>query len=99
MPVTYLDSTLTSPLPSVENKGLTENLNPLDATLTKNMGEGVLWLTRNLRKDFYPEKHRNERSILSSFPTKKSILAGLGKSRDLTFLYVVTYVVPSLFLP
>jgi hypothetical protein len=40
MPVTYFDSTLTSPLPSVENKGLTENLNPLDATLTKNMGKG-----------------------------------------------------------
>jgi hypothetical protein len=43
MPVTYLDSTLTSPLPSVENKGLTENLNPLDATLTKNIGgRGVI---------------------------------------------------------
>src|SRR5882724_11674281 len=38
MPVTHLDITLTNPLASVENKGLTENLNPLDATLTKNIG-------------------------------------------------------------
>ena len=38
MSVTYLDATLTGPLASVENKGLTENLNPLDATLTKNIG-------------------------------------------------------------
>ena len=39
MPVTYLDATLTNPLASAENKGLTESLNPLDATLTKNIGE------------------------------------------------------------
>ena len=38
MRVTYLDATLTNPLASAENKGLTENLNPLDATLTKNIG-------------------------------------------------------------
>src|SRR6266403_2375768 len=38
MPVTYLDSTLTRPLARAENKGLAENLNPLDATLTKNIG-------------------------------------------------------------
>jgi len=40
MPVTYLDATLVGLLVSVENKGLTENLNPLDATLTKNIGGG-----------------------------------------------------------
>jgi hypothetical protein len=38
MPVITLDSTLTGPLATVENKGLTENLNPLDTTLTKNIG-------------------------------------------------------------
>src|SRR6266446_1242505 len=59
-------------------------------TCKKHRGRGVLRLTRNLTKDFYPEEHRNERSFLSSFPTKESILAGLRKSRDLTFLYVVT---------
>jgi len=40
LPVTYLDATLTNPLTSAENKGLTEDLNPLDATLTKNIGGG-----------------------------------------------------------
>src|SRR6266403_57129 len=54
MPVTYLDATLTSPLASVENKGLTENLKPLDATLTKNIGgRGVLWLTRRERSSIH----------------------------------------------
>jgi hypothetical protein len=33
-----LESTLTGPLASVENKELTETLTPLDATLTKNIG-------------------------------------------------------------
>jgi hypothetical protein len=33
-------------LVSVVNKRLTENLNPLVATLPKNRGWGVLWLTR-----------------------------------------------------
>jgi len=36
--LTLLESTLVDLLASVENKGLTENLNPLDATLTKNIG-------------------------------------------------------------
>jgi hypothetical protein len=33
-----LESTLTGPLASVENKELTETLTPLDATLMKNIG-------------------------------------------------------------
>jgi hypothetical protein len=33
-----LESTLTGPLASVENKELTETITPLDATLTKNIG-------------------------------------------------------------
>src|SRR6266404_6374442 len=40
--VGLLESALVNPLASVENKGLTENLNPLDATLTKNTGGGVV---------------------------------------------------------
>src|SRR5882672_10629291 len=40
-PVTPLDSTLTEFSASVANKRLTESLNPLNATLTKNMGEGA----------------------------------------------------------
>src|SRR5712664_1648212 len=68
-------------------------------TCKKHRGRGVLRLTRNLTKDFYPEEHRNERSFLSSFPTKESILAGLRKSRDLTFLYVVTSLRRSFALP
>ena len=36
--LTLLESTLVDLLVSVENKGLTDTLNPLDATLTKNIG-------------------------------------------------------------
>src|SRR6266852_6998872 len=39
-PVTPLDSTLTDLSASVANKRLTESLNPLNATLTKNMAGG-----------------------------------------------------------
>jgi len=42
LPITLLESTLVDLLVSVENKGLTENLNPLDATLTKNIGGRVV---------------------------------------------------------
>src|SRR5882724_9118976 len=35
---------------SVDSKALTLTLSPLDATLTKNMGVGLLWLTRNAAK-------------------------------------------------
>jgi hypothetical protein len=39
-PISPLPATLTNPPASVANKRLTENLTPLDATLTKNRGEG-----------------------------------------------------------
>src|SRR6266446_1811619 len=38
--LTLLESTLTRVLASVDSKGLADMLNPLDATLTKNRGEG-----------------------------------------------------------
>ena len=40
--LTLLESTLVDLLVSAENKGLTGNLNPLDATLTKTWGGGVV---------------------------------------------------------
>src|SRR5713226_9873141 len=42
--VSPLAATLTAFLASVANKRLTVGLSPLDATLTKNRGEGVLLL-------------------------------------------------------
>src|SRR6266404_4769667 len=40
--VSLLKSTLANPLASVENKELTETLTPLESTLTKNTGGGVV---------------------------------------------------------
>src|ERR1700682_1313963 len=67
-------------------------------TYKKHRGVGVLRLTRNLTKDFYPEEHQNERSFLPSFPARESILSG-PKSRDRTFLYVITSLRRSFALP
>jgi len=44
--ISPLDATLPRPLVCVANKGLAQYLSPLDATLTKTTGWGVLWLTR-----------------------------------------------------
>jgi hypothetical protein len=41
-PVTSLDATLTRPPVSVDSKPLTGTLSLLDATLTKNRGEGAV---------------------------------------------------------
>ena len=50
-PVSPLAATLMSLPASVANKRLTAELSPLDATLTKNMGEGKrLWLSRYYRR-------------------------------------------------
>src|SRR6266850_6158726 len=37
-------------------------------TYKKHRGEGLLWLTRNLTKNFYPEEHRDEGPASSSHP-------------------------------
>jgi hypothetical protein len=56
-PVTPFDATLPQPSISVANKRFTGTLTPLSATLTKNTGRGgLLLLTRNPKKDFYPER-------------------------------------------
>src|SRR6266478_8889431 len=46
-PISPLDATLMDLAASVANKRLTAWLNPLDATLTKNPGVGMLRLTGN----------------------------------------------------
>src|SRR5216684_8050906 len=43
---------------SVDSKSLTQTLSPLDATLTKNMGVGSLWLTKHPNEDAYPGRAR-----------------------------------------
>jgi hypothetical protein len=45
LPLSLLVATLMGPLVSVANKRLIEMLKPLNATLTKNRGGGLLWLT------------------------------------------------------
>src|SRR5258708_35133346 len=67
---------------SVANKRLTDQLNPLNATLTKNTGEGSrLWLTR------FPMRKSVLRSIttkdLSVFPMRKSVLRSIA-TKDLS---------------
>src|SRR6266850_3975797 len=37
-------------------------------TYKKHRGEGLLWLTKNPRKDFYPEEHRDEGPASSTHP-------------------------------
>src|SRR5882724_3482501 len=65
--VSPLAATLMDLPASVANKRLTAELSPLDATLTKNTGGGgVLLLTRNLQKEFYPEEHADEGPLLES---------------------------------
>src|SRR5882672_7594275 len=39
-------------------------------TYKKYRGEELLWLTRNPRKDFYPEEHRDEGPASSSHPLR-----------------------------
>src|SRR5882724_9347153 len=39
-------------------------------TYKKHRGEGLLWLTRNPRKDFYPEEHRDEGPASSTHPLR-----------------------------
>jgi hypothetical protein len=69
LPLSLLVATLMGPLVSVANKRLIEMLNPLNATLTKNRGVGVLLLTRNPKKDLYPERHSGaEGSLLVAQP-------------------------------
>src|SRR6266852_5799886 len=56
--LTHLESTLIQMRASVDSKPLTETLSPLDATLTKNMGGGSLWLTKHPNEDAYPGRAR-----------------------------------------
>src|SRR6266404_3228267 len=63
--VSPLAATLMDLPASVANKKLATELTSLDSTLTKNIGgRGVLLLTRNLQKEFYPEQHRRRETSL-----------------------------------
>src|ERR1700730_364463 len=82
LPLTPLDSTLMTSLVSVANKELTGSLSSLESTLIKNGGGwGVLLLTRNPRKNFYPAcralngEGASRPKALSSFPIRESPLA------------------------
>ena len=57
--VSPLAATLMNSLASVANKRVTAWLSPLDATLTKNRGRGVLWLTSHSAK-----KHPSMNSLV-----------------------------------
>ena len=65
--VNPLDATLAGRLASAVNKRLTENLNPVDATLTKNRGVGVL-LPKDLNYLFNvsPNDQKVSRSFFST---------------------------------
>src|SRR6266446_5565486 len=52
--VSPLAATLMVPLASVANKRLTVGVSPLDATLTKNRGEGVLFFVSVASKGLTP---------------------------------------------
>jgi hypothetical protein len=74
----FCNQHLRRPLRSAENTGLiillesalTKNApaTPLESALPRNRGEGVLLLTRNPKKNFYSEEHRDERSLLVAQP-------------------------------
>ena len=60
-PANPLESTLPRPSASVQSKPLAASRFPLESTLTKKPGVGLLlWLIRNPAKDFCPEEHRDE---------------------------------------
>jgi hypothetical protein len=74
----FCNQHLRTPLRSAENTGLiillesalTKNApaTPLESALPRNRGEGVLLLTRNPRKDFYPEKPGHGESLRVAQP-------------------------------
>jgi hypothetical protein len=83
--VTSLDATLMELPVSVANKRLTENLTPLDATLTKNTGGGehiekLYWLPKAARRSLhYPSsQHAETGSRRRSWMFRLAFGAGLG---------------------
>src|SRR5712664_2078124 len=77
-PVSLLKSTLVNSLASVENKGLIETLTPLESTLTKNRGGGVIIANQ------VPVHQERSKGITGTFrPSRKKPslpLASLGVS-------------------
>jgi hypothetical protein len=67
-----LDAILPGTRVCVANKGLRKIVSSLDATLAKNRGVGVLWLTRNSKRISIPRSVATR--DLSGYPTKILVL-------------------------
>jgi hypothetical protein len=98
LPLNLLVATLMALLVSVANKRLIEMLNPLNASLTKNRGVGVLLLTRNPKKDLYPERPSGAEGPLftsgEAFLSRESIAAIADSDlvgKDLSFLKLLRF--------
>src|SRR6266446_3163906 len=70
--VTPLNATLMDHLTSVANKRLTASLNPLDATLTKNRGEGPNVVGKSHRAGSLPRNTGHGRRITRSLATLRT---------------------------
>jgi hypothetical protein len=70
---THLNATLTSHSTSVDSKQLTTNLNPLESTLTKNVGGRGVMVNQISGKEVCPEEHRDEGSFSKSAEIKSVI--------------------------
>ena len=77
--LTYLESTLTKPPASVAFKQLTGSLNPLDATLTKNRGRGVIMVNQapNL-----PSRDTGHRITVTSSSERPRIMSAPNQGDD-----------------
>jgi hypothetical protein len=69
-PLTPLAAALTNLPPSIANKRLTQSLNPLDSTLTRNRGAGVALqpLVTSFHPYLVPSSHRLNIQTCNSFP-------------------------------
>jgi hypothetical protein len=76
-----LDATLMKVLLSVDSKRLREKLNPLDATLTKNQGEGAGFLGVQIFSRFRRSHCRGQSLVPQSAMVRKEPPAAGNKSR------------------
>src|SRR5260370_7041438 len=71
--VTLLESTLVEMPVTVDSKPLTCTVSPLDATLTKNPGEGAVIVNQESEKDSCPERaQRVEGSLITCYQPGRS---------------------------
>src|SRR5713101_1693463 len=79
-PVSPLAATLMRLPASVANKRLTAGLNPLDATLTKNRGVGVVMVNQPFREKAPINELLCFHAIAHSFPRRRSLRSFLFNS-------------------